>query len=494
MSRIVMIVDNGVRGDSRVIKTAQSVGLAGHEAIVIGRVLDNSLPTEFTLRGGARVQLVPTSLTLLRSLKRTPRRSILHPLAYPTFEVRTVRASRLDARKAMHSELWSRRAIDRGVSTPRLALSKARLTVNRVWFRLRDSQFKKLTRMRSGDHGRIHGLVARAKIALNPAYGWRSLDPLLTDYELEYGPVIDALEPDLIHAHDFRMSGVGVRAAERALAAGRSCAVVYDAHEFMPGVRAKSDVWRRANRAHEHTYIIRADRVVTVSAQLADLLQTTHSLALTPNVVLNAPEAESVIAVEGQGIRAVLELADDIPLVVYHGSPAKQRGLETVVRALADLPGYHAVFVLPQAAESALYLNDAIDEVGVRDRVHFLPYVPHDQVVDFLRSADVGVIPIEHDVNHEIALITKFFDYALAGLPIVVSDVKAMSEAVEDNHIGTVFPAGDAPAAARALRDAYDNRARYAEGYTAELLQGWTWEQQAETLLATYREAAPWLT
>ena len=43
-------------------------------------------------------------------------------------------------------------------------------------------------------------------------------------------------------------------------------------------------------------------------------------------------------------------------------------------------------------------------------------------------GADLGVIPIHHWPNHEIALITKFFEYSHARLPIVVSDVRTMAE------------------------------------------------------------------
>ena len=47
---------------------------------------------------------------------------------------------------------------------------------------------------------------------------WRRLEPVLWNYERTFGPVIDALKPDLIHANDFRMLGVGARAAIRARA------------------------------------------------------------------------------------------------------------------------------------------------------------------------------------------------------------------------------------------------------------------------------------
>jgi len=67
---------------------------------------------------------------------------------------------------------------------------------------------------------------------------------------------VDALEPDLIHANDFRMLGVGARAKIRAQAAGRDVKLVWDAHEFLPGVQPWVDNarWLPAQTAHEREY------------------------------------------------------------------------------------------------------------------------------------------------------------------------------------------------------------------------------------------------
>lgn len=489
-----MIVDNGVRGDSRVVKTAQSAAEAGHEVILVGRRVNSALEDDFELRGGAQVRLVAVPFTLLRGVRRVPGRSLLRPLGYGSAEQRAYKVETLDLRKSLLQEKWNRRALGHGVSRMSIAWTKGRLLLSRAWFRLRDGQFKRQGDRRSDGSGALQVASARVRLALDPQHGWRTLDPLLGDYEIAYGPVIDELAPDLIHAHDFRMIGVAVRAAQRARVAGRQCAVVYDAHEYMPGVRKKSRVWQLANIAQERAYIGRADRVITVSGELAQMLQDEHGLAQPAAVVLNAPELAGSDDQQGPEIRRSVGLPDDVPLVVYHGSPARQRGLEVLVRALAELPGYHAALVLPEAADSADYLVEPMREAGVTDRVHFLPFVPHDQVVGFLASADVGVIPIEHDINHEISLITKFFDYAQARLPIVVSDVREMSRTVTDRGIGTVFVAGDAADAARAIREAYEGRTAFSAAYTPELLAGWTWDGQVDTLLSTYREAAPWLT
>jgi glycosyltransferase involved in cell wall biosynthesis len=222
---------------------------------------------------------------------------------------------------------------------------------------------------------------------------WRRLEPGLWNYERAFGPVIDELRPDLIHAHDFRMLGVGARAAARA---GRPVKLVWDAHEFLPGARPRRDNarWLPAHLAYEREYVPAADAVVTVSDALARMLRSEHHLARRPTVVLNAPAAPDDGPVPD--LRALCGVGPDTPLLVYSGSASPQRGLDTVIEALDALPGVHL----------ALVVSDPVAVPAV-DRVHAVPYVPHGQVSRFLAAADVGLIPIHHWPNHEIALITK---------------------------------------------------------------------------------------
>src|SRR5918997_1714441 len=87
---------------------------------------------------------------------------------------------------------------------------------------------------------------------------------------------IDELAPDLIHAHDTRMLGVGARAKER----NPAIRLVWDAHEFLPGARPRRDNarWLPAHRAYEREYAPAADAVVTVSDTLAEMLQPEYQL------------------------------------------------------------------------------------------------------------------------------------------------------------------------------------------------------------------------
>src|SRR5262249_37739025 len=149
---------------------------------------------------------------------------------------------------------------------------------------------------------------------------WRRLEPGLWEPELAYGPVVDEISPDVIHAYGSRMLGVAARAAIRARAAGRDVKVVWDVDEFLPGLASTRQAgpadrrgvdagatelrrdlepgranarWLPANLAHEREYAPYADAVITVSAELAKQLRRAYSLTVPPDVVPDAPETSA---------------------------------------------------------------------------------------------------------------------------------------------------------------------------------------------------------
>ncbi|MEV1147263.1 glycosyltransferase family 4 protein, partial [Micromonospora sp. NPDC049799] len=324
---------------------------------------------------------------------------------------------------------------------------------------------------------------------------WRRLEPGLWTYERTFGTVLDALAPDLVHAHDFRMLGVAARAVRRARDAGRDVRLVWDAHEWLPGAKPRRDNvrWLPAHLAYVREYVGAVDAVVTVSDTLADLLRAEHDLTEPPTVLLNTPAVTEVPPADARPVpdlRQLCGVGRDTPLLVYSGAMAVQRGVGDVVAALPRLDGVHLALVAgdPSAAY-VLEVRAAAARLGVADRVHVVPYVPHGQVSAFLGAADVGLIPIHHWPNHEIALITKFFEYAHARLPIVVSDVKTMAETVRATGQGEVFRARDVTDLVRAIRAVLADPRRYRSVYDGpdSPLPGWTWEAQAGRLDALYR-------
>ncbi|WDZ87819.1 glycosyltransferase family 4 protein [Micromonospora cathayae] len=499
--RVVMLVDNGVNGDSRVQKAARSAADAGWEVILLGRA-PGGVPQTWRL-GGAEVRLLAVADPLSRRRHEYRRVFRRGPLAYPPNGIAAhrkqavrawetdlrLRAAELDltARSGRPVPGWRRRA---------LAAEKVAASVTGKWVSFR---YWQLTRGQK-DRRKLAGPVDRFYTwfweTVRGDGAWRRLEPALWDWELAFGPVVDRLRPDIIHANDYKMLGVGARATLRLRAAGHPVQLVWDAHEFLPGLNPalSRGRWLRAQCAHEREHAPVADAVVTVSEALADLLQREHHLPERPTVVLNAPNAGAADATDGgpvPDLRALCGIGSDVPLLAYSGAVAPVRGVDVVVEALPALAGVHLALVSLPPGRSSTPSIDALlrraGELGVADRVHVLPYVPHHQVAAFLSAADAAVSPLVHLPNHEIALSNKFFEYSHARLPIVVSDVRTMAETVRSTGQGEVFRAQDAADFARAARAVLADPERYRAAYDRPgLLENWTWERQAEALDRVY--------
>ncbi|MDO5503161.1 MAG: glycosyltransferase family 4 protein [Actinomycetia bacterium] len=323
---------------------------------------------------------------------------------------------------------------------------------------------------------------------------WRTdLGGQVDDLELAYGPLLDWLAPDAIHAHDVHVLGVAVQAKERARAQGRDVAVVYDAHEYVRGMSqfGRSSARRIAAWANlEDEYIGQADAVMTVSPHLARFMRRDHDLEQTPSVILNVP-------VPGEGddgpsdtVRERVGLPGDVPLAVYSGVLRGVRGVETVIEALSNVPDLHlAILSVPNATTpGALEVRAHAEKLGVDDRVHVCDAVPVAHVAGFLSSADIGVIPIKGGwTSYDFCLPNKFFECLAAGLPLVTSNLPTMAELVGAEGLGETFPAGDAAALATAMQRVLGDLERYrARVADSQIREEAHWRNQEAAFKAIY--------
>jgi len=269
---------------------------------------------------------------------------------------------------------------------------------------------------------------------------------------------------------------------------------IYDAHEYLRGIEVPSrtdvrlQMRRRMLIGVEREYIGRADAVVTVSEGIATKLADDHKLTARPHVILNAPVIKPS-AVE-RTLRDDCGLAEDVPLLVYSGGMSPRRGVSTAIEALVELPGAHLALIAREDDPDVPALRQRSVDCEVADRLHVVPYVPVDQVVPYISSATIGLIPILHLPNHELSLITKYFEYLHAALPIVTSDVREMAAETRRLGVGEVFIAGDAGSLAEMARKVLRTPDKYRAAYQGldDPRPNSSWAGQAAKLDALYRQ------
>ncbi|MBS2966044.1 glycosyltransferase [Actinocrinis puniceicyclus] len=482
--RVVMLVANGVAGDSRVQKVAWSMAAAGWAVTLLGRAPADEF--ERYRLGAADVVLVPVPKPV-SGYERARRRG------------GAAAAKLRPAYREARAVLSARDAATGGGARSRVA---ARLRGLLAAHPGADGLVARCGRGPVG--GAARQSAAAAFGAADRHGGWRSFNPWFADLELALAPTVRALEPDLIHAHDFHMVGIGARLAAELSTPQRRVRWIYDAHEYLRGrdVPSRWDIRARMRRRMlvgvEREYIGRADAVVTVSDGIADRLVRDHGLGARPRVVLNAPVVDTRDrGPEGPGcpapardLRADCGLGPDVPLLVYSGGMSPRRGVATAIEALAGLAGVHLALIAREQDPDIPALIQRARERAVADRVHVVPYVPVDRVVPYISGATVGLVPILRLPNHELSLITKYFEYLHAALPIVTSDVREMAAQTRRLGVGEVFRAGDPDGLAQAVRRVLADLDRYRAVYQGpnDPRPGSSWQGQASRLDALYRE------
>jgi glycogen(starch) synthase len=474
--RVVMLVANGVVGDSRVQKIAWSMADAGWRVTLVGRAAGTGVE-RFAIKQ-AEVVLVPVP-KVVSGYERARMRVAGGGSAQRRAEYRRARA-----------ELAGRDAL----ASHRLRSSAAASV--RGWLDEHEGADHLVARMGTGRVGGGAKLAVAGALGLVDGQGgWRQFNPWFADLELALAPVVADLSPDLIHAHDFHMVGIGARLAAALSTPERPVRWIYDAHEYLAGIDVpqRFDVRRQLRRRMlvgvEREYIRSADAVVTVSEGIADRLAADHHLPVKPLVVLNAPIIGT--AASGRSLREDVGLAEDVPLLLYSGGMAPRRGVSTAVDALAPLAdvGAHLALIARQDDPDVGALRRRAEERGVADRLHVVPYVPVDEVVPYIRTATLGLVPILHHPNHELSLITKYFEYLHACLPIVTSDVREMAETTRRLGVGEVFTAGSAESLAAAVRKVVADLDRYRAVYAGpdDPRPASLWDEQAAKLDALYK-------
>ena len=328
------------------------------------------------------------------------------------------------------------------------------------------------SRLRGLGGSRAGVLVAPARAAARRLLRWLST----LAYYARAIPAVIRQRPRLVHSNDYNTMWIGVTAR---LVAGS--ALVYDSHELWAdrNLRPEPRWWLVACEA---LFVRLADRVVTTSPAYAEELARRYRIA-EPVVVRNIPEQEERPRPHRAGRNG--------SLAVYVGGLQPGRGIEQSIRALALTDGPRLRLLGPSAPAYRHDLERLVGSLGLEQRVEFAEPVPPERLLATLGDADVGLALIEPVcLSYRLTLPNKLFEYALAGLPVLGSDLPMIASFIDEHGLGTTVDPGDPAAIAAALTEILEpeRNQRYREA-AARSAAALDWSSEREILTRTYREA-----
>jgi glycosyltransferase involved in cell wall biosynthesis len=243
-----------------------------------------------------------------------------------------------------------------------------------------------------------------------------------------------AMEVDIVHAMGFLALPVAVGVAARARAR-----LVYDARDLyvesnniarLPAPLRALFAWREGRWAR------RASRVFTVNEVLADELERRFRLR-RPVVVMNGQAPWDPPDPAPNRIRGRLALGPDRKVALYHGGLMPDRGLDRLIAAMPQ-PGLESTdLVIMGSGMMEGRLRELAAASPARGRIHFLPPVAPDDLLDWVASSDVGVMPNQPTtLNERLSTPNKLFECLAAGTPVVSSDFPERRRIVMDGPDG----------------------------------------------------------
>jgi glycosyltransferase involved in cell wall biosynthesis len=252
--------------------------------------------------------------------------------------------------------------------------------------------------------------------------------------------------------------------------------------------------WHRLNAASARLIagmLARCAGAITASPLYAqEMCNRYHIPEVT--VIRNVPAYRSTVKTDR--LRHHLGLRPDVRIALYQGNLQPNRGLQILVRAAPFLERDTIIVMMGRGfGDTPSELNMLIAHEGVADRVKILPPVPYEELLDWTSSADIGlsVLPPDYSLSIQKCLPNKLFEYLMAGLPVLASQLDAIVEVLKTYDVGQVVasltPAGVGTAINALLADR--ERLDHMRHNALEAARSvFCWEKESQTLIRLYQE------
>lgn len=292
---------------------------------------------------------------------------------------------------------------------------------------------------------------------------------------------------DVVHSHYWLSGQVGWLARDR-----WAVPLVHTAHTLAAvknAALATGDSPEPPLRAvGEQQVVDEADRLIVNTEDEAQQLVSLHH-ADSKRIDVVHPGVDLSVFTPGDKLaaRAALGLAAGERIVAFVGRIQPLKAPDVLLGAAAKLPGVRVV-IAGGPSGSGLASPDGLvrlaDELGITDRVTFLPPQSRDQLVNVYRAADVVAVPSYSESFGLVAVEAQ-----ACGTPVVAAAVGGLPVAVRDGVSGVLVPGHDVGDWAAAIDGLFSSGPAAMSAAAVEHAASFSWTHTVDALLASYGHA-----
>jgi glycosyltransferase involved in cell wall biosynthesis len=235
---------------------------------------------------------------------------------------------------------------------------------------------------------------------------------------------------DILHSND-----LDTLPANYLISRLRARPLVFDSHEYFTEVPelTRRPVVRKIWETLESVIFPKLRYIITVNRSIALAYRKKYKKEV--HIVRNVPER---INEKHAVSRKLYSLPENKKLIIMQGAGInRDRGAEEAVEAMQYIE--NAVLVIAGKGDILPELKRIVSRLSLQERICFINTLPYKELMRLTMICDCGLsLDKDSNLNYRYSLPNKLFDYIMAGIPVVVSDLPELRHIVEKYQIGLV--------------------------------------------------------
>lgn len=208
--------------------------------------------------------------------------------------------------------------------------------------------------------------------------------------------------------------------------------IIYDTHELETEKANFKGFRKKISKMIEKAFIGFVDKVIVVGEAIADEYKKMYSKIDRPYVVLNTPNYK--ITQKNDLFREKFNIDKEKIIFLYQGAIAPSRGVEILLEIFKET---NKVIVFMGYGS----LVDKVKEYSLAYKnIYYHEAVKPEVLLNYTSSADIGFCLIENSCkSYDYCMPNKMFEYIMAGIPVIASDLYEMKKIINLYKIGVTI-------------------------------------------------------